>query len=283
MTDAVHQPQKESYVLVTFTYNDSVERYTNWGDDVLEFLSVPGFSVKLPKNAGVMEKALCQITMPINDTTTAFLSPLSTGLPFANIRVEIQEFIRSSIAGETSQNLILFDGWVLRTTKNPNNRPGYVRLEARSPKSNLDKPMGVSCDHECPWTLYEFPCTQGAVGPQKADERKLVTLSSISGKTITVSGDAGLAGSKSYRDGYVERLGARVRVRAWDSGTPNTLHLNRQLPESWLSQQLILVPGCDHSQEHCDGAWGNLDHFGGIGFAIPAHNPIIENPLGGVS
>lgn len=281
MTDAVHQPQKESFVLVEFLHNGEYERYTNWGSDVLEFESVPELEVKLPKNSGVLEKGLCDITVPINATTTAFVEPLTRGTPYAPVEVTITEFIRTSIAGETSQTLFLFHGYILKTNQSPNNRPGFARLSARNPKANLDKAMGVTCDHECPWALYEAPCAKlGVRGPQKADERKLATLSSITGSVITVSGSVALGGSKSYRDGYIERENARVRIRAWQSGVPNTLYLNRQLPAEWIGQQVTLIPGCDHSKETCDGAWSNLEYFGGIGFAIPTHNPIIEQPLG---
>lgn len=280
MTDAVHQPQKESYVLVEFLHNGTFERYTNWGSDVLAFESVPELEVKLPKNTGVMEKGLCEILVPINSTTTDFVEPLTRGTPFAPVEVTITEFIKSSVAGETSQTLYLFNGWVTRTIKNPNNRPGFARLAASSPKAKLAKPMGVTCDHECPWALYEFPCALlGGRGPQKNTEKKLATLSTITGRTITVSGSVGLAGVKSYRDGYVERNGARIRVRAWQSGVPNTLHLNSQLPAEWIGQQVTLVPGCNHSKDHCNDAWSNLEYFGGIGFAIPAYNPIIESEI----
>jgi len=277
MTDAVHQPQKESYVLVEFLYNGNYERYTNWGSRVGLYLSVPELEVKLPQNTGSLSKGNCEITLPINSTTTAFVEPLVRGTPFANVRVTVTEFIRSSRAGETSQTLVLFTGWVLRKIKNPNNRPGFARLLVQSPKSKLDKKMGVSCDHECPWVLYNFPCAvQGTRGPQKADERKLVTLSTITGTKVTVSGSPALGGSKSYRDGYMEYAGATIRIRNWDSGTPNTLYLNRQPPAEWIGKTVTLVPGCDHSIEHCRAAWNNEGYFGGIGFAIPAYNPIVE-------
>jgi hypothetical protein len=281
MTGAVHQPQKQSYLLVTFTNDNETFRVTNWGSDIQQFLSVPEMEIELPKNTGTMTKDLCNVLLPLNTSTEDFFEPFSRGIPFPKTKVSIIEFIKPTEGGDASNTLYLFTGWVLRTVRNPNNRPGFVKLQIRNPKSSLDKKIGVPCGHVCPWALFEPPCGYiGVSGPQKASEQKTATITSVTGSTITITGSFSLSGNKSYRDGYVEYESTRIRVRHWDSGTPGTLQLNKQPPAEWLGKTITLVPGCTHDAEHCENVWNNISQFGGIGYAIPAYNPIIEQPMG---
>ena len=284
MTAATARPEKESYVLVSFTYNGSTVRFTNWGSNIdptgANFVSVPAMEIKLPENTGRLQVQMCKITMPRNADTESFLEPLSRGIPFAPVRVLVEEINRGLNAGDTAQNLKFFHGWLRISVRNPSNRRGFVRLEVESPKANLKKPIGIACNHECENTLYKFPCSKpdpSGWGPEAAVERKLGTLSAIAGKTVTISGSMSLAGSKSYFNGYIERDGARIRIRDWDSGAVNTFHLTQQPPAEWLNQQVAAYPGCNKSITDCR-VWGNEDSFLGVGYGIPAFDPTIELP-----
>lgn len=283
MTDAVVRPEKQSYVLVSFLHNGTYNRFTNWGTAIdpagANYVSVPAMEVKLPDNTGTLRVQMCKITMPMNDDTTTFLEPLSRGTPFAPIRVTVLEVTRGLDASDTAQDLTLFQGWCRVSVRNPSNRRGFVRLEVETPKANLGKPIGISCNHECENTLYEYPCSKaGSWGPVANSEKKLGTVSSITGKTVSISGSLALAGSKTYHNGYVEVEGVRIRVRRWSSGAPNTFYLAQQPPVEWISKSVACYPGCDKSITACRDIWNNEDSFLAVGYGIPAYDPNIQLP-----
>lgn len=283
MSDVNAGSEKESYLLVEFTFESEAYRYTNLSTTIdpsgANYQAMPAMEVNLPANSGTMEDSEAVITLPLNSDTEAFLEPLSRGTPFAPVRATIDEVIRPLVGGETATVLRHISANISRTVRNPNNRKNLVEIYVKPAKNKLDKTMGLPCNHECPWTLYSFPCRQGAVGPDKNSSKKLVTLTAINGRTITVSGSYTLTpAERSYRFGWVEYGEARAGIRDWGGG--NTLQLTRQLPVEWIGETISLIPGCDHSIENCRAAWNNEAHFGGIGFAIPAHNPVIETPAG---
>ena len=283
MTAATARPEKESYVLVACRYNGTYSRFTNWGSTIdpagANYVSVPAMSVHLPENVGTVDCQMAKIELPMNSDTEGFLEPLTRGTPFAPVKVTIVEVNRGLEAGDTAENLTLFQGWLRLTIRNPSNRRGFVAMEIQSPKANLQKPTGISCNHECENTLYEYPCAKaGGWGPSAASNKKLGTLTGISSKTVTISGALTLTGGKSYYNGYIKRGGATIRIRAWDSGALNTFHLTQQPPDEWLNEQVEVFPGCDKSIAMCRDVWSNEESFNGVGYGIPAYDPNIELP-----
>ena len=206
---------------------------------------------------------------------------LADGTPTPEVSVVVREVVRPVVAGDQATVLIPFSGRVMRAIRNVGGRAKRVRFSAESMKSRLDIPLGLPCNHHCPWSFMGRGCSvQGggsARGPQLTTERRVTTIQAINGKTITVDTYGALSGSKSFQFGYIERNGVRIGVQDWDSGTPNELVLRQQPPATWLLQGITMVPGCDKTIETCRGAWANEDNFGGIGYAIPAYNPMFED------
>lgn len=287
MTNAINDSKNESYLLVQFEIQGTYYRFTNWGTTIdpggANWVSTPELEVKWPKNSGTLEANGCIINTVFEanatmDTLIELL--LGSGAPVADINVEIREVIKPVEIGDEATELIPFKGQVIQAVRNAQGRAKRVRFEVQSIKARLQKPLGLPCNHHCPWTLFGRGCSvQGgasARGPQLISERRLRNVSSIDGVTITVDSDPSLTAPKSFRFGYVERNGVRIPVFDWDSSTPTEIILRQRPPDEWQGEQVILVPGCSKTIEACRDEWNNEDNFGGIGHAIPAYNPTFE-------
>lgn len=218
MSDVNAGSEKESYLLVEFSFESTAYRYTNLSTTIdpsgANFQAMPAMEVDLPANTGTMEDTEATITLPINENTETFLDPLTRGTPFAPVRVVIEEVIRPLTGGETATTLRHIAANISRTVRNPNNEKNLVKIYVKPIKNKLDKAIGIPCNHECPWALYCYPCRHNSEGPIKNNEKKIVTLVSITGRTITVSGSYALTpAAKSYRFGWVEYGEARVNIR----------------------------------------------------------------------
>lgn len=288
MTRAIDDSKKVSYLLIEFLAHETYYRFTNWGTTLDpagdNWRSMPSIDVKWPKNTGTLAPGGCIITgvadaLPTFQTLVDLL--LADGTPGPPVFVEIREVIKPTIAGDQATELVPFKGRVLRAVRNAGGRAKHVRFEVQSIKSRLDIPLGLPCNHHCPWSFMGRGCSvqggSGARGPQLAVERKLVTIVGISGKQITLSADPNLTSPKSLRFGYVEKDGVRVGVQDWDPLDPTKIVLRQQPPASWLNAGATAVPGCDKTVETCRAAWSNEANFGGIGYVIPAYDPHFED------
>jgi len=288
MTRAIDDSKKESYVLVQFTVNGTNYKFTNWATSIdpagENWLSTPTLDVKWPKNTGTLEAKGAIITVPSN--ANAMVSTLvellmADGTPTAAVEVEIREVIRPVVLGDLATVLIPFVGRILRAVRNANGRANQVRFEIQSVKARLDIPLGLPCNHHCSWAFMGKGCSvqggAGQRGPQLAVQQRLRTVGSMDGKELTVTADPLLTGTKSFRFGYVHRNGVRIGVQDWNPAEPMKLSLRQQAPASWVGQQVTMVPGCNKTLEGCRDDWNNEPNFLGLGYSLPAYNPMFEN------
>ena len=288
MTRAIDDSKNESYVLVKFTVNEVDYRFTNWATSIdpagENWLSTPTLDVKWPKNTGTLEAKGAIITVPSN--ANAMMSTLvelllADGTPTAAVDVEIREVIKPVVIGDQATELVPFVGRVLRAVRNANGRNNQVRFEVQSVKARLNIPLGLPCNHHCVWQFMGKGCSvqggAGQRGPQLASEQKVAQGLSISGKTLTLNVDPGLTGTKSFRFGYVLKHGVRIGIQDWDPLDPTKLILRQQAPASWIGVNLFLIPGCNKTVEGCRADWNNEDNFAGLGYSLPAYNPMFED------
>lgn len=276
MSFAYAQPEKESLCLVTFQYGDpttpTFSRYTDWTEDYVGgFVATPAMKITIPENSGAFEERPLKIEMPLD----AFTTLLSSGLPHSPIYVRVQEITRALSGGPQATNLTHFMGRVMRSTRNYNGKKGRVMIQALSIKSRLEKSLALPCNHHCIWTLFGRGCGLSSIG----FTTEVVTLDAIDGKVVTTT-TAGVTSrpDKFWHRGYLEYDGLTISIQNWSSADPTKLYLMKQPPSAWLSATLRAVAGCDKTIETCRDRFNNEEHFGGFGYAIPSHHPILEDP-----
>lgn len=275
MSFAYAMPEKESFLLVEFMYGDpddpTYSRYTDWQEDYVGgFVSTPTMSVKIPENAGTFDERTCDIELTMDD----FVDAASNGITHSPIFVTIQEITRALSGGPQATNLVVFKGRVVTSIRNYQGRSNRVLLKALTIKGRLEIPLALSCNHHCPWTLFDRGC--------QLNRSSFViggTITAIDGKQITTAtvGVTSKTG-KYWHRGYIEFEGRRIGIQNWDASDPTHLFLVRRAPDIWIGPTLNFVPGCDKTIETCRSRWSNEAHFGGVGFAIPPYNPLLENP-----
>lgn len=299
MTKALDRPEKSSFNLFTFLVQGSPQttvRYTNWDSPFdsqgLNFVSVPEIELKTGANTGTLNTPLAKLTMKITPTTTAFLEPLTRGTPHPPVDVLIEEITLPAQFGDEATRQVIYRGRVWRTIKNVGGRNDFVRIEVLNEKGQLDVALGFPANHHCAWRLFGPGCsgidpdTMLPFGPDFSTAKNIGTLDVIDGKQITVGGGVTDAGTdRTYTRGWVQFNNTRIGVLFYDvsqEGTdPKVLLLVRTPPIEWLGKTIDLVPGCTKQIDGLGGCrlgWANEEQFGGSGFAIPAYNPIVENP-----
>lgn len=276
MSFAYAQPEKESFCLVTFTYGDAsnptISRYTDLNEDYVGgYVATPSMNIKIPENIGTFDERTADIEM----TVDAFSSNASNGLAHSAIYVEIREISRALTGGPQATDLIAFKGRVDTTIRNYQGRSNRVLFKVISMKSRLEQALALSCNHHCPWTLFGRGC-----GLAIASFRVSGTITAIDGKEITTSTPGVISGhpDKYWHRGYIQFDGLNIAIQNWTLANPTKLFMVSRPPASWIGPTLFFVPGCDKTIETCRARYSNEEHFGGVGYAIPPYNPLIENP-----
>lgn len=114
--------------------------------------------------------------------------------------------------------------------------------------------------------------------PVELGLRNLREIASVSNQMITFTADLDdpNATGTRFRRGYVELDGIRVMVR--DQPALNVVQLNRVPPPEWVpGTKITITPGSDKTIENCRAEWDNEERFGGLGYAIPRYNPMLES------
>jgi len=275
MSDALTLPSKVSYVLIRLTYggtgNLQYKAYTNWtsqlpGNPIFE--SVPTMEVTAPENTGVLDAKTLTLEMPLD----SLLTSMSSGEAFSAVFVEATEVILPIESGPAGINRKFFRGRLQKTIRNPGGKSNRVKLEFKSPKGLLEVPMGIPANHHCPWTLFKGGC-----GVVEASHTVNLTVSSVDGKVVTVSSDPGKTGNYFHR-GFARYQGQRVGIQYWSNSAPTTFHMIRTPSSDWEGNLVGFFAGCDKTIETCRARFNAEDYFAGIGYAIPAYNPNLEDP-----
>jgi len=294
MVDSLDRPEKAQYHLVQFTGGDPSLplKITNWDTDIdpqgANFLSHPDMELEIPPNVGTFGENVLKITLRIDDITTAMLDPMSRGTVFAPTFVQVQEVIEPARIGDAGNTRTIFRGQVFRTRRNAKKQPGLVVIECKNDKALLDTKLGFQINAHCVWRLNGPGCNESSHGPSGYTTVNRA-ITSIDGKTISVD-DAGnaldLTGTRSWTRGFIKKNGAVIGIQYYDKaqdglGTPKVFSLIKSPPVEWLTGTVEFFPGCTKQIDGdggCRDAWDNEEGNGSSGYAIPAYNPITENP-----
>lgn len=272
------RPEKESWLLVLFRYGDPdagyfQARYTDLDQDFSGYTSTPGMEVLIPENSGHFDEKEARFIMP-KDT---FSERVTNGLPHSPIFVQVEEITQGLFAGDQNTQRTLFNGRIMRGRANYQGRSNTVALFALPIKSRLEVPMGLPCNHHCAWTLFGNGC-----GLNVASFRVLGQIDAADGQEITVTTSGITSKTGTYwRRGYARKDGLSIMIRDWSDADPTKLQMARRVPDDWIlagGSSIEFVPGCDKTIETCRDRYNNEQRFMGLGYAIPAYNPIIESP-----
>lgn len=280
MVKALTSPQKESFILLTLQYGDPASPtfafYTNRSEDWAgQFISTPALDVELPKNNGAFDEAVCNIKIP----SDAFVDRFTDGLPTSPCFVTVEEVTLPIVIGEAASILTLFTGKVTSTIRNKDGRANARLIKAKSWKQFFNVRMGMPADHQCPFVFNKIGCDSGtfAGGAPSGAGPSGGTIATIDGRKITFTIAPTHARDNIYNKGYISKDGINIDVREYDASVDaNAFYLTRQPPTDWLGQHVDLFPGCDKTIENCRD-WVNEQNFGGVGFGIPAYNPLFED------
>lgn len=272
MSTAQDTPEKSSYLLLSIFHGENqatIERYTDLPYHFLGHTSTPEMEVSIPKNSGALDAEEMEIDLPLD----VFTTNLSNGLPHSPCYIQLTEVTDSETTGVASDQRRFWAGRIMRSIRNPEGRSDSVKLFVLSRKGRLKIAMGISCMHECPWSLFGYGCKEG-ISIDDFDE--FGTIASVDGKLVTVNTSAITSKTGRYwRRGYLEFDGLRISVRDWSDTDPTKFYMARRVPDSWVtgSPSIHFVPGCDGSITTCRDVYGNEEFNGAIGNAMPPHNP----------
>jgi len=276
MVRAVDRPSKDTYVLVRFTYGDpsnpSYIAYTNWTSDVPGnpvYTSEPRLEITTPENNGTFEEKTLDVSLPSDNS---WFANLVSGIALSPTYIQAEEITKPDEGGDTSSRRIFFKGQLIRTIKNYQGRSDKSIAKFMSIKSRLDIPLGIPANHHCAWTLFGKGCNKG-----KSGFSNLLTVDSIDGKVLTTTTSPSRTG-KFFHRGYIEYQGLRIGIRDWSDSAQDTFYLVKPPPQTLIGKVIQVWAGCDKTITTCRARFFNEINFGGMGYAIPAYNPLIENP-----
>ncbi len=295
MPEALDTSEKAQYHKVTFTFGSpqQVLRFTNWDSELdpagLSFIPLPSMEFDLAANSGIYQEDNTKMKMTIDDVTEAFLDPLTRGTPFPQVTCLISEVIEPARVGDSGSERIVYRGRVYRTRRNANGKNGLCVLEIRNTKTLLDVALGFQVNAHCVWRLNGVGCTEPSAQSPDGYATEILPIA-IDGKNVTVTDtflDLDLAGSRSWTRGFINRNDTNIGIMFYDKTQDGVVTkeftMVRQPPVEWEGQLVTFFPGCTKQIDGdggCRDAWDNEEGFGGAGFAIPAYNPITENPAG---
>ncbi len=262
---ALGRSEKTSAMLLTFQFGatPTVVRYTDWTGPITwlgrRYEPRPEIEVKLPVFSGALKDPPVEIVMPLD----AFTDRASIGYPHARIRASVVEVIASD---PDSWAKVWMIGYVARTVRNFQGLPTAVLLELASIKALLDVPLGITADPECAWTFGGTGC--GFDVAAISETRQVVQ---VIGSSLAMQG---IDEMKQWQRGYVELDDLRIGIV---TQVGQILTLRQQPPPSWSGATVLCAPGCRGTIDDCR-SYAQEAQFGGFGFAIPAHHPIIETP-----
>jgi len=254
-------------MLIEFSFGEgfaSKQRYCRYDQDIVAFgetwTSLPQIDIELPKLDGGMEDTPMTLEMPPESP----IDKIQNGQAHSPITVAVYE--ASPDSPDTTKDEIFF-GFMTEVSRSPGGASGLVQLTVASLKSLLDVPLGIPAVTTCIWQLGDGNC-----GIDLSTEKETGTAL-CAGRLVEVDGLTTIT-AQHWRKGFVSRDGLSIMVREQPTG--NVLELVQPAPIEWIGQTVEVTPGCDKSASTCANKWNNIEHFSGVGLAIPSYNPLFE-------
>jgi hypothetical protein len=277
----MNEPSNDYYLLVEISFSrggsaPTVIRRTSLDEDVEVssgvFLSDVSMQLELPTYGGTLDAQAFKLTLA---TSEQELLDLSSGRAFPATKVTVTE--RS--VGVSTRTLVLGHGDLALATRNPGGREGRIRLTVEPDIAGLkNHRQGVPIQPQC-WQLFTDPKTCQVVKLPDA-----IAIIDIQGAKLIAQGTVS---ETTYKRGYVEYRGDRIRVREalpTGAGVPAVFYLGQLPPKAWLQEiqangsfSPSFYHGCLKTLDACVNDWNNVARFNGAGVGMPDRNPQFES------
>jgi len=242
--------------LVEFWYEEpaTYHRYARYESNVTHegnvYTSLTTLSVELPTVDGTAQATEATIDME----EVAPISSMRSTFPPTKVRIiELDPLLPDSA-------YTLYEGRVSQCSFNYNGNPRLVRVTVAGPKRDLQSTISLRIGRFCTHTFGESPC-----GYDREAEKETVTVTAVSGNSITVSGLA-LLDPAFWKHGGVRYRGFEVPIHFQES--LSSLVLVRPAPTHWVGKSVDVLPGCDKTITTCRLRDREQD-FNGIGLNLP--------------
>ena len=269
---------KTSFLLVRFRYGAGPTDVDYTNDSIANgsYAALPSMLVEGLENSGDMNEKPITVEVPKG---IAFFDALVDGRAHAPVYLYIDEVLTAlgpSGAGTETLKHAIGDYRLQRAYRSPDRNYGFVKLEFSSHKTRAKIPLGIVAMPTCAWTLGDKSC-QVAQGP---GFEQGATISAIVGKKISLTNPADAAvvtgnpvGTTPYwHRGTMTIDGLSIGIRRWVDGSYD-FDMIRQPPVAWLGATVTLRAGCAKTVADCTSKFANVEHFGGLGIAIPSYEP----------
>lgn len=270
--DALSSPSKDSYVLAEIWFGDlsnpTFVRFTNWSQDVVHdgkvFTSLPEMSVELPRWVITVDAEECKVTIP--STASQILMDMTRYKAFPRIYMRVIEVV---IKDGTKYPQTLFLGRGVSLKRNAGGFRNALQIRGASAKGFLGGRCGIRAEAQCQWTFGSKAC--GVSVPTRTLRIDSINFveSSVTGTWIDPANP-----TEKYEHGWIEKDGIRIKIREQSS---MTFFLVVPPPVAWDGENVLAYSGCTKDLTSCQ-FWSNEANFMGIGYDIPAYNPMLEDP-----
>lgn len=267
--------------LLTVTWGvDHTALYTSADVDITigadTYVSVPRCEIEFEKQHGGVEESPVRLTISNSSEVPPFYT-LSLGFAHSDVYVTIEECSTTDPAG-TRRTL-----WVGKIEGKCKVSSKWIEVPIISHKARLKQViLGVPATPTCPFIFGDDATCQKDTSADvltlkiqtKAvnDRQTRIKLYNSSPDDVTVE-------PARYRDGYIQHDNLRIQIReVINTELSSRFELARVPPPGWAKDAVVtLHPGCDGRISTCRDIHDNESHFGGIGIAIPATNPIFRH------
>lgn len=248
----------------------------------------PKLQIEYPINSGsITNSELCKIEVEATPVLFGELAKVQA----QKIYVVIIMSIRANNPAFTSAEVkILYRGILDKIRINVGNKKGFLLLEAKGFKDQLSVPASLHATNECRWLFGDANCkydidfapVEGTTNnPGSGAINGIVNRLLIAQENRVLQVDnvpTNPALPIAYENGRVSRDGLQITILRWHVDKPSRLEMIRDVPESWIGQQIALIPGCNNRYKTCM-MWDNEQHFMGPGIGIPPYNPALQSGL----
>ena len=257
---------KTSLVRVTVDVFGTSYRYSNFSGVQEGFTAMPTLEVREVQYQGDMQDDTAQILISTRDDDGLSARLLQPGT-IADAKVYAEEVLVDA-TGVAQDIRPIFRGQLDSIQINPSGNLGQAVLQCGTLKAATDTTAGLTCSEFCPHVLGGLLCgvdtsafeLTGTVSSYDSTTRKVLLTDFAAPAQDTIS-----RGSLVYE-------GVRLLIREYNVDVPGELVLGRQMPSSWIGQQVTVEPGCSKTESSCN-AFGNIENHGAIGRRMLSYDP----------
>lgn len=266
----------------------------------------PTIHIDLPEQAASVTSETCKVRLPLvgsqHPGVLSIARVLSVPRTSPPVSCRIINLIESDVDHVTP--VYLYNGVLDKSTRNPQGQSGFVELDI-VPEFMMqlaEATLGMRADPSCGWSYGGPGCwhpdTDKFLTPADYAAPLLVRKINVvctvdpqlSSRKVTLAVDTVLHPGATnsvitsrphewWKRGFLAKDGLRISIADWRyfilGGGVHTFILNRIPPESWQGASVVLHPGCPRTPAAC-AERNNSENYGGIGYGIPAYNPVLE-------